>query len=112
MEGTIKALIGRHGVEMTLVREGTEAIFPCFFQPVRSSSYQSMEPQAAPLGQLSQGQYTFLGMTEPLVQSGDILMLGEKRYLVRRVEIVCGNGVPLYQWGLCVERSEETAWGA
>lgn len=112
MEGTIKALIGRHGVEMTLVREGTEAVFSCFFQPVRSSSYQSMEPQAAPLGQLSQGQYTFLGTADLPIQAGDILTLGEKRYLVRRVEIVCGNGVPLYQWGLCVERGEETAWGA
>lgn len=112
MEKTIRTLMTRHGVEMTLVRDGTEQVFPCFFQPVRSGSYQSMEPQASPLGWLSQGQYTLLAPEDVPVQPGDLLRLGEKCYLVRRCEMVYGNGVPLYQWGLCVERSEEAVWGA
>lgn len=111
MRQTIEALMDRLGTEVTLVQGESTRKVRCFFQPVRSGSYQSMEPQAPPLGQLSQGQHTYLGPLDARVQPGNLLRLGSKSYLVRRVEDYCGKGEALYQWGLCVERSEEAVWG-
>ena len=92
---------------MTLVRgEETRAIRG-FFHPVSSSSWQSMAPQATVLGEVTQGQYTYLGPVEAKAKAGDFLLVGGKRYLLLRVEDYCCDDAPLYQWGLCVERSGE-----
>ena len=97
---------------MTLVRgEETRAIRG-FFHPVSSGSWQSMTPKATVLGEVSQGQYTYLGPVEADAREGDSLLVGQKRYLLLRVEDYCCDNTPLYQWGLCVERTGEGTWGA
>ena len=45
------------------------------------------------------------------VKEGDILSLGEKTYLFRRVEAYYFGGQALYQWGLCVEKGVNDTWG-
>lgn len=96
---------------MTLIRgEETRAIRG-FFHPISASSWQSMVPQATVLGEVPQGQYTYLGPVEAEAREGDFLLVGGKRYLLLRVETYCCDDTPLYQWGLCVERSGEGTWG-
>lgn len=102
--------MAQYGREVTLVREENCRSFRAFFQPVPSGSYQSMHTHALPLGQLSQGQYTCLGPLGMGLRRGDVLRVGEKSYLVRRVETVSGGDTELYQWALCTERSEEALW--
>lgn len=102
--------MAQYGREITLVREENCRNFRAFFQPVRSGSYQSTYTHALPLGQLSQGQYTCLAPLGTGLRQGDVIRVGEKSYLVRRVETVSGGDAEIYQWALCAERSEEALW--
>lgn len=112
MVADVTHLMARHGRQMTLARgEETRAVRG-FFHPISSSSWQSMAPGATVLGEVSQGQYTYLGPVEAEAREGDLLLVGGKRYLLLRVEEYCCDDTPLYQWGLCVERTEDGTWGA
>lgn len=111
MIANVDKLMTRHGRDMTLVSgEQTKAIRG-FFHPVSASSWQSMVPKATVLGEVSQSQYTYLGPVAAQAQAGDYLLLGQKRYLLVRVETYCCDNTLIYQWGLCVERSGENTWG-
>lgn len=112
MVRTVEKLMACHGSDMTLVRGGESRAIRGFLQPVSSSSWQSMVPEATVLGQVPQGQYTYLGPVAAEAQVGDLLLVGEKRYLLLRVETYRYENTPIYQWGLCVERSGEGTWGA
>lgn len=112
MRRTVESLLARYGTDLVLVREGRERTLRAMIQPVRSTSLQSMEETATALGRLSQEQHRYIGPADGGLRSGDVLRMGEKRYQVRRVETVYGENSPLYQWGLCVERSESGQWGA
>lgn len=111
MVRSVEKLMARHGCDVTLVRGAESRTIRAFLQPVSSSSWQSMVPQATVLGQASQGQYTYLGPVSAEAQEGDVLLLGEKRYLVLRVETYRYENTPIYQWGLCVEGNGEETWG-
>lgn len=111
MVRSVEKLMACHGCDMTLVRGEESRGIRAFLQPVSSSSWQSMAPEATVLGQVPQGQYTYLGPVAADVQEGDFLLLGEKRYLLLRVETYRYENTPIYQWGLCVERNGEGTWG-
>lgn len=110
MTGFIDSIIAQYGTPVTLVRNGESRAVRAFFQPVQSTSWQSMASTATPLGMASQGQYSYIGPAGELLAEGDILRLGEKSYLLRRSEVVYAAGEPAYQWGLWVERSEVGGW--
>lgn len=112
MDSVVEGLIAQLGTRLTLSRGEESQAIKALLQPVRSTSWQSMEDTATPLGQISQRQYRFIAAPDPQVMEGDILGLGEKRYCLRRVETVYLKDTPLYQWGLCVERGEAETWGA
>lgn len=105
-------LLTRWGTELTLVRAGEERTVRGLLQPVRSTSWQSMEDMATALGTVSQRQYRYIGPSDGDVRQGDVLRLGTERYELRRVETEYVGDRPLYQWGLAVKREEGTQWGA
>lgn len=107
MVRSVEKLMASHGCDMTLVRGGESRTIRGFLQPVGSSSWQSMVPQATVVGQVPQGQYTYLGPVTAEAREGDFLLLGQKRYLLLRVETYRYENTPIYQWGLCVERNGE-----
>lgn len=111
MVHSVEKLMARHGCDVTLVRGAESRTIRAFLQPVSSSSWQSMVPEATVLGQVPQGQYTYLGPATGQVREGDFLLLGEKRYLLLRVETYRWENTPIYQWGLCVEGNGEETWG-
>lgn len=111
MVADVNRLMARHGSDMTLVHGEESKVIRGFLQPVSSSSWQSMSPKATVLGEVCQGQYTYLGPVSAQAQEGDFLLLSGKRYLLLRVEDYCCDDTPLYQWGLCVERTEVGTWG-
>lgn len=107
----VEGLMARHGRDMILVSgEQTRAVRG-FFHPISASSWQSAAPKATVLGEASQSQYTYLGPVAGQAKAGDYLLLGGRRYLLLRVETYFCDNAPVYQWGLCVERSGEDTWG-
>lgn len=111
MRQMVEKLLNRFGTQMALCRGKDRWEIYGFFQAVKSRSWQNMEQVATPLGEISRGQYTYLGPAG-IAREGDTLEVGQKRYLFRRVEPYYYGGEAIYQWGLCVEKGVEDTWGA
>lgn len=105
-------ILAQYGTEMTLCHGGKNQSIRGFFQAVHSKSWQNMEQVATPLGEISRGQYTYIGPADAAASEGDTLIVGEKKYQFRRVEPYYYGNEPVYCWGLCVEKGAEDTWGA
>ena len=95
---------------MVIVSGGKETTARGFFRAVNSKSWQSMESEATMLGEITRGQYVYLGPAGVPVKEGDSLRLGGRSYLFRRVEAYYYGNEALYQWGLCVEKGVNDTW--
>ena len=111
MKRTMEDMMARWGTDMTIVSEGIEKTVRGFFRAVNSKSWQNMESVVSPLGEISRGQYVYLGPADVAVREGDTLNLGAKSYLFRRVEAYYLGNQPVYLWGLCVEKGVNDTWG-
>ena len=102
--------MARHGTDMTLVSGESRKTVRGFFRAVNSKSWQSMESEATMLGEITRGQYVYLGPAAVAVAEGDTLLLEGRSYLLRRVEPYFYGNVVIYQWGLCVEKGVNDTW--
>ena len=103
--------MSRYGTDMTIVSGEEERTARGFFRAVNSKSWQNMESVASLLGEISRGQYVYIGPVGTVVKEGDTLVLGRKSYLFRRVEPYYFENQPIYLWGLCVEKGVNDTWG-
>ncbi|MBQ9167864.1 MAG: hypothetical protein IJX67_05575 [Oscillospiraceae bacterium] len=108
MRGIIEKILNCYGLSVLLPRIDGEV--RAFLQPVTSSSKKA-QGDVCPLGQVPEGQYTYIGPAEPGVQVGDQLEFGGKLYLFRQVEQMNDKNGPVYCWGMCVEKGSEDIWG-
>ena len=111
MQHKIRKILDTYGVEMVLKDEIISMTFHGFFQPVRSKSWQYMEGNYSPLGEIPRGQYVYLGPVSPEAKAGDTLTVGQSTYWLRRTELIRDKDGPVYCWGLCVEKGGEDTWG-
>lgn len=110
MQQMIGKILNTYGVSVTW--KGEEPVtYRGFFQPVRSKSWQYLEGNYSPLGEVPRGQYVYIGPAERCVAFGDTLEVGGKDYMVRRVEPVYYGEDVAYYWGMCVEKGGEDTWG-
>lgn len=112
MRKMVDAILRQYGTEVTIRREDADQTVRCFFQPVNSTSWQSIESTATLLGEITRGQYTYVGPVDVAVAEGDSLILGQRHYLIRRVEPYYYGGEAVYIWGLCVEKGVNDIWGS
>ena len=111
MKAAMETLFARWGTDMTIVSAEEHKTVRGFFRAVNSKSWQNMESVVSLLGEISRGQYVYIGPADAAVKEGDTLLLGEKSYLFRRVEPYYFGNQPIYQWGLCVEKGVNDTWG-
>ena len=112
MDKTVENILRKHGTDVKIGSQGTVKTARCFFRAVNTKSWQSMESEATLLGEVSRGQYVYLGPVDVEVKEGDTLGLGQKEYLFRRVELYYYRNAPVYRWGLCVEKGVNDTWGS
>ena len=112
MVGLIQNLLNRYGTDVTLCHGETEKTVRAFFRAVNSTSWQSMESEATLLGEITRGQYAYIGPPEGGAVEGDTISLGGRSYLLRRVELYYFRNQAIYQWGLCVEKGVNDTWGS
>lgn len=110
MKHILDSMLRRYGTAIQLSGAAGSQTVRGFFQPVTSTSWQSTNKEASPLGMLSRGQYTYIGPADIPIREGDVLCVGDKQYLLRRCEVYYAQDQPLYQWGLCTERSDSEVW--
>ena len=112
MKQMVEKILRQYGTDMVLQSGGSTAAIRGFLQAVNSASWQSLESEASLLGEISRGQYTFIGPVGSQAREGDTLILGEKSYLLRRVEPYYYRNQAIYLWGLCVEKGVNDTWGS
>ena len=112
MRRTVEKVLSQHGTDLTIVSGLEQKTVRGFFRAVNSKSWQSMESEATLLGEISRGQYAYIGPVDVAVKEGDTLGLGEKTYLFRRVEPYYYGNEAIYNWGLCVEKGVNDTWGS
>jgi hypothetical protein len=111
MRRTVEKTMARYGTDLTIVSGGESKTVRGFFRAVNSKSWQSMESEASLLGEITRGQYVYMGPAAAAVKEGDTLMLGDRSYLFRRTELYYYGNQAVYQWGLCVEKGVNDTWG-
>ena len=111
MRTMVEKVMAQYGTDMTLVSGEESKTVRGFFRAVNSKSWQSMESEATLLGEISRGQYSYIGPIGVPVSEGDTVVLGEKTYLFRRVEPYYYGNQAIYQWGLCGEKGVNDTWG-
>ena len=112
MRRAVEKVMALHGTDLTIVSGEETKTVRGFFRAVNSKSWQSMESEATLLGEISRGQYAYIGPVDVAVKEGDTLGLGEKTYLFRRVEPYYYGNEAIYNWGLCVEKGVNDTWGS
>ena len=111
MRRAVEKVMARHGTDLTIVSGEETKTVRGFFRAVNSKSWQSMESEASLLGEITRGQYVYMGPVSAAVKEGDSLILGNRHYLFRRTELYYYGNQPVYQWGLCVEKGVNDTWG-
>lgn len=111
MRGMVEKMIRTWGTRITVHHQGVATQTKGMFMPTTSRSWQNMENVYTELGETPRGQYNYIGAMEPVAEKGDILEVNNKRYLLRRAEVVYDRKGPLYRWGLCVEKGGDDEWG-
>ena len=111
MRKLVETVFRQYGTDMTVTSAEETVTVRGFFRAVNSKSWQSMESEATLLGEITRGQYVYMGPAAARVKEGDTLILGEKSYLFRRAELYYYGNQAVYQWGLCVEKGVNDTWG-
>ena len=112
MRRIVDKLMNQYGTDLVLTCNGEEKTARGFFRAVNSKSWQNMEAVASPLGELSRGQYTYIGPAEIPLAEGDTVTVGDKSYRFRRVEPYYYGNQIIYDWGLCIEKGGNETWGS
>lgn len=112
MERMTEQVLRIYGTDMVLTGRNGSKTVRGFFRAVNSKSWQSMESEATLLGEITRGQYAYIGPADGGAMEGDTLEVGDKSYLLRRVENYYYKDRALYQWGLCVEKGVNDTWGS
>lgn len=112
MKKTVEKILKTWGTDMVLQSSSGTSCVRGLLQAVNSASWQSLESEATLLGEISRGQYTFIGPVASGAREGDTLVLGQKSYLLRRVEPYYYCNQAIYLWGLCVEKGVNDTWGS
>ena len=112
MEKLVRKIMKQYGTAMTVTSAGTGTVVRGFFQPVRSRNWQNMVSLDTPLGEVPRGQYIYIGPPEVAAKDGDILTVGDKDFVFRRVEPYFYGDTVVYLWGLCMEKGVNDTWGS
>ena len=112
MKRMVEKILSQFGTDMVVHSGGTSRTIRGLLQTVNSNSWQSLESEATLLGEITRGQYAYVGPADGGAKEGDTISLGEKTYLFRRTELYYYGNEVVYQWGLCVEKGVNDTWGS
>ena len=110
MQRMVNGILKQYGTEMTLYHEGNPGQVRGFFLPFRSTSWQNIVKVSTQMGEISRRQYVYIGPADRAVQEDDILVVGMRHYIFRRVEPFYYGDEVAYLWGQCVEKGVNEPW--
>ena len=102
MRRMIEKIIAQYGTDMTLTSGGKTKTVRAFFRAVNAKSWQNMESEATLLGEISRGEYAYIGPVGAQVREGDTLTLGIRR--------ICSGGRSFITTAISRSTSGGCAW--
>ena len=111
MEKYVTRILEKYGSLLVLVRGQEQEGMTGFVYPVESLNWRNLEKEVSPLGEASRRQYGYLLPVGTPIREGDLLRGSGKMYRVRRTQVFVYRNEPIYQWGICVEKEANDAWG-
>ena len=112
MRDTVDMILQKYGTEVTLYRGYDGVKLRGFFQPVSSTSWQSVGHMVSPLGYNNRAEYLCILPAEAEIREGDVLQIQDRLYTAQRVESYCYCDRVVYRWSLCVEKGGMEVWGS
>lgn len=103
MQYSVSRVMKHFGDKLLVLRGEEKLQFRGFLQHFDSHSRQNMEFTYGPLGEIPKGQYILMVPVAPRLQVGDVILRGELKVIVRRLELFTVGDKPVYYWGLCEE---------
>ena len=76
----------------------------------KAEGFSGTEP--GPLGVEAGNRAVYIGPAKPELRAGDLVEAGDRRYRVRRAQVVYQGDGPLYCWAMCTEKGGEDTWGS
>ena len=112
MRQMVNTILKQYGTSIQISGSGGERTVKGFFQPVRAKSWQSMVNMDTPAGEVPRRQFIYIGPGDTEVAEGEMVTVGKKHYLLRRVEQYHYGDQAVYTWGMCVEKGGSDTWGS
>ena len=81
MRRTVEKVLSQHGTDLTIVSGLEQKTVRGFFRAVNSKSWQSMESEATLLGEITRGQYVYMGPVSGAVKEGDTPEVLQRRIM-------------------------------
>lgn len=106
----VDKLLRKLGVPMTVTARGQESDVRGIFQQVDSRSWQNLNREFSPVGEVNMGRFLYFGPAEPVICVGDRVQWEGRSFVFRRAERVMLGRKPLYCWGFCLEEGGEDTW--
>ena len=100
----LERIMDRYGTAMVWRNDAGETSIRAFLQPVTARSWQKMKREMFPVGEVPIGVYVYMGSMAHAVEEGDWLLLEDRMYHVRRMEIIYDAQGGAYRWGLCARK--------
>ena len=110
MKAIIELLIRQYGNDVYIASNGAVAPGRLFLQLVASKSWQNMERMIPTGGSVLRGQFLFIATVDTPARGSDLIIMGERKYVIRRADTVTFQGEDLFVWGLCVEGGVDDPW--
>jgi hypothetical protein len=110
MRKMMDSALARYGTAAILQNAAGSQTVNVFFHSINSTSWQNMDREFSPLGEIPRGQYVCILPAHVQIAAEDTLLIGDRAYLVRKAEQMDLFSGPIYYWALCVEKGCEDAW--
>ena len=111
MKKLMDSVLRRYGTDAELSGTAGRRKVKVFFSSINSTSWQNMQRVFSPLGEVPQGQYICVLPADIHAAAEDTLRIGDRVFLLRRIEPMDVLGETVYSWCLCVEKGDEDRWG-
>lgn len=104
MRALMESVLARYGVSAQVETDTGVADTKVFFRSINSDAWYSAERMVMPLGEVPRGRYVCLLSAKLTVRPDATLIVGGRRFLLRRIEPTAAFAQTVCQWCLCVEK--------
>ena len=111
MKQTVDEIFDCCGSDARVLSADGEIAVRAFIRPITSHSMDALRRTMHTLGEVPKGRYLYLGPAEPFAREDTVIVCGEKRLRVCRMEQMLFEDRVIYTWGVLRETGGDGGCG-